>query len=104
MHTLRVQLRDDDEDFEHNCWMPEDVTDGKNILIVDDINDTGDTLAWIRTDWNHSTVFDIREQWHKQIRIAVLVNNLASSENVDWCADEINKASDPCWIVFPWEK
>ena len=105
MHTLKVSLRDDQQDCEINTWMPEDVTDGKNILIVDDINDTGDTLAWIRDDWEKS-VFkgDIEFHWHKRIKVAVLVNNLASDENVDWCADEINKAEDPSWICFPWEK
>ena len=47
MHTLKVQLRDGEEDTEMNCWMPEDVVKATNVLIVDDINDTGDTLAWI---------------------------------------------------------
>ena len=104
MYTLKVQLRDGDRDTETNAWMPEDVTDGKNILIVDDINDTGDTLAWIRDDWEKS-VFkgDIAYHWHKRIRVAVLVNNLASNEQIDWCAMDINKAEDPNWIVFPWE-
>jgi uncharacterized protein len=105
MHTLKVQLRDGEEDTETNCWMPEDVMAGKRILIVDDINDTGETLAWIRDDWEKS-VFqcDIKFWWHSRIKVAVLINNLASEENVDWCADEINKAADPSWIVFPWEK
>jgi hypoxanthine phosphoribosyltransferase len=105
MYALKVQLRDGEEDTETNAWMPEDVTDGKNILIVDDINDTGDTLAWIRDDWEKS-VFkgDIAFHWHKRIRVAVLVNNLASNEQIDWCAMDINKVEDPSWIVFPWEK
>lgn len=105
MHTLKVQLRDGEEDCEMNCWMPEDVTKAKNVLIVDDINDTGETLAWIRDDWEKS-VFkgDIAYHWHKRIKVAVLVNNLASNEQVDWCAQDINKAEDPSWIVFPWEK
>ena len=105
MHTLKVQLRDGDQDTEMNCWMPEDVCEGKNILIVDDINDTGETLAWIRDDWEKS-VFqgDIKFHWHNRIRVAVLVNNLSSNEQVDWCAADINKAEDPSWIVFPWEK
>jgi hypoxanthine phosphoribosyltransferase len=103
MHTLKVQLRDGDTEM--NCWMPEDAVEGKRILVVDDINDTGDTLAWIREDWEGS-VFqgDIAGRWHKQIRVAVIINNLASSETVDWCAMDINKAEDPSWIVFPWEK
>jgi uncharacterized protein len=105
MHTLKVQLRDDDQDCEMNCWMPEDVADGKNILIVDDINDTGDTLAWIRDDWRKS-VFrgNMDYHWHKRVRVAVLVNNLASKESVDYSVDEINKALNDCWIVFPWEQ
>jgi uncharacterized protein len=105
MHTLKVQLRDDEQDCEMNCWMPEDVVDGKNILIVDDINDTGETLAWIRSDWSKS-VFqgDMDYHWHKRVRVAVLVNNLASKESVDYHIDEVNKAEDDCWIVFPWEK
>jgi uncharacterized protein len=105
MHTLQVQLRDGNEDCEINCWIPEDVADGKNILIVDDINDTGDTLAWIREDWSKSMFpGDMDYHWHKRVRIAVLVNNLASKESVDFCVEEVNKAEDDCWIVFPWEK
>ena len=105
MHTLKVQLRDGDTDTETNAWIPEDVTDGKNVLIVDDINDTGETLAWIRSDWDKS-VFqgDIAYHWHKRVRVAVIVNNLASDEQVDWCAIDINKVDDPCWICFPWEQ
>jgi hypoxanthine phosphoribosyltransferase len=103
MHTLRVQLRDGDTEM--NCWMPEDAVEGKRILIVDDINDTGETLAWIRSDWESSVYQgDIAGRWHQQIRVAVVINNLASSETVDWCAMDINKAEDPSWIVFPWEK
>jgi len=104
MHTLKVQLRDGNQDCEMNCWMPEDVTKAKNVLIIDDINDTGETLAWIRDDWEKSVYKgDIEYWWHKRIKVAVLVNNLASKESVDWCATDINKEEDPSWIVFPWE-
>ena len=61
MYTLDVRLRDGDTQ-ESNLWMAEDafgVPDwekqagrkGKNILIVDDINDTGATFQWIKEDW-----------------------------------------------------
>lgn len=105
MHTLKVSLRDDDANgSETNCWMAEDVVDAKNILIVDDINDTGATLKWIREDWDKS-VFkgDIAYWWHKRVKVAVLVNNLASNEDVDYWAFEVNKAEDDVWIEYPWE-
>jgi uncharacterized protein len=105
MYTLKVSLRDNGlNDSETNCWMSEDVTHGKNILIVDDINDTGATLKWIREDWD-STVFEgnMEHWWHQRVKIAVLVDNLASDERVDFAADEINKEENPSWIVFPWE-
>ena len=54
METLKVSLRDGGE-CESNLWMAEDAfghmrETPKNILIVDDINDTGATLNWIKND------------------------------------------------------
>ena len=50
MHTLNVSLRDSNSG-ESNLWMAEDAFKGKKILIVDDINDTGATIDWIKQDW-----------------------------------------------------
>ena len=62
METLKVSLRDSGTVPESNCWMSEDAfgyelhdsmasSDGrKQILIVDDLNDSGATLNWIRQD------------------------------------------------------
>jgi hypoxanthine phosphoribosyltransferase len=109
METLKVSLRDSDTGPESNLWMAEDAFNGKNILILDDINDTGATLDWIIDDWqsgclpndpNWSTV------WGNNVRIAVLIDNLSSdfSRCVNYCAKTINKAEDNSWIVFPWER
>jgi len=41
--TLKVSLRDGGS-CESNLWMAEDAYEGKNILVVDDINDSGATI------------------------------------------------------------
>jgi len=39
------------------------------------------------------------------VRVAVLHDNMPSKfSNVTYVASEINKARDPVWIVYPWEK
>lgn len=122
MHTLKVALRDN-ADTESNLWMPEDAwgyssdCDGspvfdkhkqKNILIVDDLNDTGATFNWIMQDWQRSCLPNSDHWgtvWGKNVKFAVGIDNLSSNFNrkVDYCAEEINKAEDDTWCVFPWE-
>jgi hypoxanthine phosphoribosyltransferase len=123
MATLKVSLRDH-SDCESNLWMAEDAfgyhrTDTpepgssnpslrKNILIVDDINDTGATFNWIMKDWvsgclpNDSSWKDV---WGGNVKFAVLVDNLASKceREMDFCGMEINKAENDVWVDFPWE-
>jgi hypoxanthine phosphoribosyltransferase len=103
METLKVSLRDG-EDCESNFWMPEDAVNGKKILIVDDINDSGATLNWIQQDWQNSDPgWDTI--WGNNVRVAVLYDNEASDNKIDisYTAETINKLEDPQWIVFPWE-
>ena len=127
MHTLDVRFRDTAglNGPESNCWMAEDaygyvpeeernepgVTSDpdrkKNILIFDDINDTGKTMKWIKEDWqggclpnnpNWDTI------WGQNVRFACLLDNQSSEfGDIDYTAMEINKAENPTWIVFPWE-
>jgi len=125
--TIKVSLRDGGEP-ESNLWMAEeafgyvpleeqavigsrwDPSHRKNILIVDDINDTGATIDWILRDWpsgcmpNEDAVWET--VWHNNVRFAVLVDNLASrcSIGVDYCGMEINKAEEDVWVDFPWEE
>lgn len=120
MHTLQVSLRDSELGPESNLWMAEDAFGYRNydpmasgngrkrILVVDDINDSGATLNWIKEDWSSSCLPsspDWNDVWNKNVRFATIVNNTASSFNdVDYAGLEINKIEDPRWIVFPWEQ
>ena len=79
----------------------------KNILIVDDINDQGSTIAWIKEDWRNSCLPDHtawKHIWGQNVRFATLTNNLASKEDVDYSVWEVNKAEEDCWLVYPWEE
>lgn len=126
METLKVSLRDGG-DCESNCWMSEDAygyvetntfprPEGeatsdpalrKNILIVDDINDTGATLQWIKNDWSLSA---FREDpiwdsiWGSNVRFAALIDNDQSPIEVSYMGESINKAEEDVWVVFPWEE
>lgn len=128
MHTLNISFRDNELGPESNLWMAEDAfgyvnwegsvpapadrvtTDPakrKKILIVDDINDTGRTLNYIKEDWpsgclpNDPAWNDI---WHDTVRFATIVDNGSSTfKNVDYTGLTINKHEEPSWVVFPWE-
>lgn len=106
MHVLHVSLRDH-SGTETNAWMASDALDQKNILIIDDINDTGATLDWIKADWQSAAIpSDPRwanEIWHKNVKFATIFDNAASNSHIDYCAEEIDKRDDDVWVIFPWE-
>lgn len=127
--TLKVSLRDHggENPTESNLWMAEDAfgyipeehrkenggwsslaSKRKNILIVDDINDTGATINWIIKDWP-SGCFPHDKAWNEifgnNVRFATVFDNLASKSNVkmNYVGEEINKAEKDVWIDFPFE-
>ena len=105
MHTLDVRLRDADHGPEHAVWMAEEASAGKRILILDDINDTGETFKWIVKDWEESNPpADWLDIWGNNVRFATIIDNAPSKFDVDYTSIEINKAEDPAWIVFPFEE
>lgn len=128
MHTLKVQLRDgnSDEDTECNLWLPEmsvgyvpedarevlksrwDPKLRSNILVVDDINDTGATFNWIKKDWESSCFPNERSMWdsvwHHNVRFGVMTQNWGSSFEPDYWWHEVDKREKNEWLVYPWER
>lgn len=106
MKTIKVAFRDNAYQ-ESNPTMAQDAFNGKKILVVDDINDSGATLEWIKKDWqsyNSYVESHWDNVWHNTVKFAVLIDNQASDFVVDYSGYEINKAENPEWCVFPWEK
>lgn len=120
MHPLEVSLRDGGERVS-NFGMSEDAFGSnhddamtsdngrKQILIVDDINDSGATLNWIKQDWQSGCFPNdtrwMKEIWGHNVRVAVLYDNESSQSELDiaYAAVTINKAEEDSWIEFPWE-
>lgn len=69
--------------------------DGKNILVIDDINDTGKAMTDISNYLSH--------EYEANFKYATLISNIASSFEVDFFSIEINKIEEDVWVVFPWE-
>jgi hypoxanthine phosphoribosyltransferase len=108
MCSLDVSLRDNDGPFGSatSTWIPEEIANGHRILVVDDINDSGATFAWIRDDWSKTVQFiksDGPDWPWSNIKFASLLHNEPSPQPSDFHGRLINKIHDPVWIVFPWE-
>jgi hypoxanthine phosphoribosyltransferase len=128
-YTLDVRLRDNKGETgpESNCWMAEDafgyvseldrdgifehntsnIANKKNILIVDDINDTGATFNWIKKDWQSSCLPDHpnwNTVWGQNVRFAVMCEKTHTEfDGVDYVWQTIDTSEKDTWIVFPWE-
>jgi hypothetical protein len=96
--AVKVALRDGEsgKTGDSIAWMADDASMGKNILVVDDINDTGATFEWLSKDWGLNG--------GDNVRFATLTENLSSEfDGVDYYCDEVNKAEEDVWLVYPWE-
>ena len=85
---------------ESNAWIPEDLIDGKKVLLVDDIVDGGETIKELLADWQTSVRDIIPEE---NVRIASLIYNTAQDVPVDFFDKIIDRDEDQRWIIFPWE-
>ena len=70
---------------------------GERLLIVDDINDSGKTLRYLKKAFLDAGGIAA------DLRVAVLIDNIRSVESVDYRARTIDRNLEPRWFVFPWE-
>jgi hypoxanthine phosphoribosyltransferase len=70
---------------------------GQRLLIVDDINDSGATIAHLRA------AITAKSGDPAGLRVAVLVDNIRSQAKADYRGSEIDRSQDKSWFVFPWE-
>jgi len=106
-HKLDVRLvpinwstRDNPMDREYNCWIPEDINEGKKILVVDDIIDSGEALRTMFEDWNSSVCNKLNTE---NIYIASLIYNKDQSIVPNFYGTKISRKKTPEWFEFWWE-
>lgn len=70
---------------------------GQRLLIVDDINDSGATIAYLRD------AICAKSGEPEGLRVAVLIDNVRSQARADYWGSRIDRSLDKSWFVFPWE-
>lgn len=83
------------DQMKESAWdIAEDIEEGKRVLVVDDILDSGRTVRELLEDWGAR---------REQIDVAVLLYNTDQSTVPDYYGRKINKSKDPSWVRFWWE-
>jgi len=91
---MSCQLRDH-TDNEVRLYEVEEIPKDKNILIVDDICDSGITLKKI--------VDQLCIEGFSKIRTCSLIFNTSQDFPIDYPGRDIDRKIDDRWILFPWE-
>lgn len=91
---LRWQTRDGTEQDRDTLVKLLEQYKDKQILIVDDICDSGETLRGIESASGFTRT---------NIRFAVAIENIESGFVCDYTAREISRTEDTQWFIFPWE-
>lgn len=91
---MSCQLRDN-KDNEVRLYEVEELPKNKNVLVVDDICDSGITLSKI--------IAKLKEEGFQSVKTCSLFYNTSQKFVVDYQSRLINRSNDDRWIVFPWE-
>ncbi len=70
---------------------------GERLLFLDDINDSGATIGKMRA------ILKDGGATPDGVRFATLLDNIRSSQRVDYAARTIDRSINKDWFVFPWE-
>jgi hypoxanthine phosphoribosyltransferase len=70
---------------------------GQRLLIIDDINDSGTTIASLRA------ALTAQGADADHLRVAVLIDNESSRAKAEYWSRRIDRRSEKRWFVFPWE-
>tara|TARA_B100000963_G_C22586019_1_gene653124 strand:- start:950 stop:1402 length:453 start_codon:yes stop_codon:yes gene_type:complete len=92
--VIDIQLRDSTRPPDLKI-IKEKINEFDNILLVDDINDSGKTLK---------TIYDLSNSYSKTIYNATLIFNQESKVKTDFYGKIIRRSEDKNWYVFPWEE
>ena len=98
--ALHWSTRDHTE-REANLWLPEEAYNGQQILLVDDILDSGKTIEEICDNWEEAVAsFPDASKMYDNIRIVTLHKRKSCTTEIDYYALEVEDE----WVVYPWEK
>lgn len=70
---------------------------GERLLFLDDINDSGATIGKMRA------ILTAEGAVPDGVRFATLLDNIRSSQRVDYAARNIDRSITKDWFIFPWE-
>lgn len=91
---MSCQLRDS-ADNTIKLYEVEQLPKNKNVLIVDDICDSGETFQKI--------MYQLNIEGFQSIRTCSLFFNSAQHFLIDYKSQTLSRLRDTRWIVFPWE-
>ena len=94
-HGFEWQTRDGEVQNSNQLRQLLSKYNGKRVVIIDDINDTGETFNYIKNNFGGED----------KVRTASIIHNTPSNfKDLDYYCYEIDKRVVPCGIVFPWEE
>lgn len=98
VHFVEWQTRDGSrQERDKLLSIVHDYSEGQQILVVDDICDSGKTLEQVLNTIDSAEV-------STDVSFAVLVENMDSDFECNWSGFPYFKNQEPIWWVFPWEE